>query len=236
LRQADLARMAGASQSVVSRAECGHLEELTGAIVRALFAAVGARVEMRVSWDGAALDRLLDERHARLVEVVARRLRGRGWTIAAEVSFSHYGERGSIDILAWHPATRSLLVVEVKTELGAIEETLRVLDVKVRNASKIARERFGWLVASTSRVLVLPATRTARRHVAAHAEAIGSVMPLQTRQFESWTRSPGRAVGGVWFVTDIGQGATGHAVANVRRVRAPRKSVAEHEGPPRIGC
>lgn len=34
-----------------------------------------------------------------------------------EVSFSIYGQRGVIDILAWHAATRSLLVIELKTEM-----------------------------------------------------------------------------------------------------------------------
>jgi hypothetical protein len=39
-----------------------------------------------------------------------------------EASYSIYGERGSIDILAGHATTRSMLVVEVKSELMSIEE------------------------------------------------------------------------------------------------------------------
>jgi hypothetical protein len=42
------------------------------------------------------------------------------------VTFSIYGERGSIDLLAWHSETRTLLVVELKSELTSIEETLDV--------------------------------------------------------------------------------------------------------------
>ena len=74
-----------------------------------------------------------------------------------------YGERGSIDLLAWHEASRTLLVIEFKTELTSIEETLRRHDSKVRLAPGIARERFGWDPAVDARLLVLPEDRTARR-------------------------------------------------------------------------
>ena len=45
------------------------------------------------------------------------------WVAVPEVTFSIYGERGAIDILAWHEPTRSLLVIELKTELVDIQET-----------------------------------------------------------------------------------------------------------------
>ena len=61
-------------------------------------------------------------------------LEAEGWLTAAEVTYSGYGERGSIDLLAFHPATRTLLVVEVKTEIASVEETLRRHDAKVRLA------------------------------------------------------------------------------------------------------
>ena len=38
-----------------------------------------------------------------------------GWDVATEVSFNVRGERGSIDILAFHQATGSLLVIEIKS-------------------------------------------------------------------------------------------------------------------------
>jgi Holliday junction resolvase-like predicted endonuclease len=70
---------------------------------------------------------------------MARTLADAGWEVRAEVSFSSYGERGAIDLLAWHPETRTLLVIEVKTEIGAVESTLRVHDMKWRLAAQIAR-------------------------------------------------------------------------------------------------
>ena len=44
-------------------------------------------------------------------EIVARYFLGLpAWIVEPEVSFSIYGERGVIDILAWHPTSRILLL------------------------------------------------------------------------------------------------------------------------------
>ena len=51
------------------------------------------------------------------------------------------GERGSIDILAWHPLTRVLLVIEIKSVVPDIQATLAGLDRKVRPRSAIGEER-----------------------------------------------------------------------------------------------
>ena len=40
-----------------------------------------------------------------------------GWQVLPEVSFSHYGDRGSIDVLAWRDD--HLLVIEVKGSIAA---------------------------------------------------------------------------------------------------------------------
>ena len=66
-------------------------------------------------------------------EALARFLLGfPEWIARPEVSFSIYGERGVIDLLAWHAATRSLLVVELKTELIDLQDLVSVLDRKRR--------------------------------------------------------------------------------------------------------
>ena len=66
-----------------------------------------------------------------------------GWTFASEVSFSIWGERGVIDILAWHEPSRSLLVIELKTALVDVNELVGNMDRKRRLAAVVARER-GW--------------------------------------------------------------------------------------------
>ena len=61
-------------------------------------------------------------------------------SIEPEVSFSIYGERGIIDILAWHPSRRMLLVIELKTEIVEVNEMLGTLDRRRRLAIDIARQ------------------------------------------------------------------------------------------------
>ena len=76
-----------------------------------------------------------------------------GWQTATEVTFNIRHERGSIDILAFHEATGSLLVIEIKTVVPDLQGTLGTLDRKVRVATQIAAER-GWVVKDVSRTPV----------------------------------------------------------------------------------
>jgi transcriptional regulator with XRE-family HTH domain len=103
--QAELGLRAGMSRGPVQRLEAGKGADLTGRCIEAILDALGARLELLVQWRGAALDRVLDEGHAQLVAEIVRRLERFGWAVQVEVSFSEYGDRGSIDVLAWHAAT-----------------------------------------------------------------------------------------------------------------------------------
>jgi transcriptional regulator with XRE-family HTH domain len=168
-RQLDLADAAGVSRSLVSAIECGRVEALTLGTVRAVAASLDATIAVELRWRGGALDRLLDERHAQLSAAVAAVLEHCDWRVRPEVSYSTYGERGSIDLVGWHDTTRTLLIVEVKTELTSLEATLRKHDEKVRLGPRVVGERFGWRPTAVGRVLVLPATTTSHRHVQRHA-------------------------------------------------------------------
>lgn len=193
--------MAGVSQDVVSNLELGRLDRSTVRALRAVTRALDMDVVIDVRWRGGDLDRLEDAGHAALVARVVALLRSLGWEAQAEVSFAVYGERGSIDVLAWHPASRTLLVVEVKTTLNSIEETLRRHDVKVRLAAGVARERFGWSPSGTARLLVLADDATARRRVRAFAHVFDAVYPLRGRQSTAWLRRPSRGAGLLLFLS-----------------------------------
>jgi hypothetical protein len=60
-----------------------------------------------------------------------------------EVSFNHYGDRGRCDLLAWHPLSRTLLIVEVKSRIGNVQDMLGRLDVKARLGPMLAAQ-CGW--------------------------------------------------------------------------------------------
>ena len=90
-RQADLAEQAGVSRTAISRVERGRADRLTVRALQAVAGALGARIECRLLWNGEALDRLLDESHAALVDIVIRWLRAAGWYTARK-SRSRSGE------------------------------------------------------------------------------------------------------------------------------------------------
>lgn len=229
-RQVDLARPAGVSQSTVSLLERGHLDSLPLRRVRQILGGLDARLELEIRWRGGDLDAVADAGHAALVERAARALRDMGWQVAAEVSYSHYGERGSIDLIAFHPPSLALLVIEVKTSLTSIEETLRRLDVKVRNASRVARERFGWPARSVSRVLVLPDSTATRDRLRRHAATFESAVPARGREVRSWLRAPHGRIDGRWLLRDTRPRGGTRVLPAPKRVRVPRGPRVE-EGP-----
>ena len=163
---------------------------------------LGARLSVRVYWQGEALDRLRDGRHAALVERSLRLLAEDGWLTKAEVTFSEFGERGSIDILAFHPATSALLVVEVKSVVPDLQAMLSSLDRKWRLGRAIARVT-GWQATTVSRLLILPDHRTARRRVATHVATFDAALPLRTMAVRRWVRNPGRPIAGILFLPDV---------------------------------
>ena len=209
--QDDLARRCGLSRSAVSRVERGQGDALTVRVLAGIAGALGARISMRVLWQGEELDRLLDGDHARLVEVVVALLVTAGWVVAPEATFAVGVERGSIDVLAWHPATGHLLVVEVKSVVPDVQATLAGIDRKSRLAPAIARDR-GWNVRSVSRLLVLPEDRTARRRLGQFTATFDRALPDRTVAVRRWMSSPDRAIAGVMFIAGAIPGQARHRV------------------------
>jgi transcriptional regulator with XRE-family HTH domain len=220
LRQVDVARRAGVSQSLVSAIEGGRCATVTMDALRRVFAAVGAGFEGQVLWRGPALERLLDARHAALVDASAIRLRRWGWDVTPEVTYSSYGERGSIDLLGARADRRAVVVEEVKSELARIEETLRKLDEKARLiGGAVGRERLGWAPRVVGRVLILPDTDRARRQVAAHAPVFDVALPARGSVLRAWLRDPVESIAGILFVADIDPGRHNAVRTGTQRVR-----------------
>jgi transcriptional regulator with XRE-family HTH domain len=144
LRQSDVALLARVPREDVIAIEAGRLASIDWGRIHAIARALDASLRTEVRWQGADLDRLLAEGHAALHEQVgALFARLPGWEHLSEVSFSIHGERGVIDILAWHAPTRSLLIVELKTALGDPQALVGTMDRRIRLARRIAAER-GW--------------------------------------------------------------------------------------------
>jgi transcriptional regulator with XRE-family HTH domain len=201
LTQAQLAERAKVSRSVVYRIERGRADRVTVHTLIRVGAALDARVDVRLLWHGEGLDRLLDAQHAGLVERLIGLLATNGWSSAAEVTFNLRGERGSIDALAFHPRSRSLLVAEVKSVVPDLQAMLVALDRKGRLGSDIARER-GWVASSVSRLLVLPENRTARRRIESHEATFRAALPAGAIAIRRWLKDPHGVCHGILFLSD----------------------------------
>ena len=199
--QQQLAERAGVSRSTVQQLERGGADAFTGRVIRRIAVALGARFEQRVLWQGEALDRLLDADHASIVERVIRWLRSEGWEVVPEATFAINGERGSIDVLAFHPETGALLVVEVKSVVPDLQALLGGVDRKARVAPAVARER-GWLVRHVGRVVVLTDDSTARRRVERHRATLDAALPARTAAVRAWVRHPVGEMAGILFLAD----------------------------------
>jgi transcriptional regulator with XRE-family HTH domain len=224
LTQAQLAQRGGVSASLVSLVERGHCDTLSLRSLRAIAAALDIRLDVTARLRTGDVDRLLNAAHATLHEDLARLfLALPEWLSAAEVSFAIYGERGVIDILAFHAPSGSLLVIELKTELVSFEDLLTTMDVRTRLARKIAAER-GWAARSVSCWVVVADTPPNRRRLGQHRALVQQAFPANGRTIRAWLREPLGAVRGLsmWSISN-GSGVT-RIPALVRRVR-PAKSV-----------
>jgi transcriptional regulator with XRE-family HTH domain len=198
-RQADVAIRAVVSQQEVSLVELGRLEEVCLRTLRRIGKALEIDLPLAPRWRGPELDRLLDADHAALVELVVRILRAEGWEVMPEWTFNHYGERGSVDVLAWHPDSRTLLIVEVKTSIVDVQDLLAAHGRKVRVAPLVVPGERDWRPIAVGAVLVV-VDGTARKVIARHEATFANAYPARTREVKRWLRAPSGSIRGVLFL------------------------------------
>jgi transcriptional regulator with XRE-family HTH domain len=234
MSQAEVAASAGLSRSVVSAVERGQLEVTSLRLVRRVAGAVGMSLTLEARWRGEQLATLLDERHAQLVRSVVAKLDARGWTAAPEHTFNVNGERGSVDVLAWQPASRALACIEVKTRLADLQDLLSAMDRKRRLAPALARTE-GWKPLLIASVLVLPEETWARNAVRRFDPIFQAALPARTADLRSWFGCPDRDIRGIWFLLNDVPGSTKRRRGGSMRVR-PRKCAADALDPRSAGC
>ncbi len=232
-RQADVAARVGCSQRWIGEIELGRLDGVTVGTLRKVGDVLEIRMRIDAWWrvgDGA---RLLDAEHARLVEVAVRSLIREGWDVSPEWSFNLFGERGSVDIVAWHEATQTLLLIEVKSRLDDVQELLHTFGRKVRIVPGLLATERGATAARIATMLIVGDSPAARRVVRGHAATFASVWPECSLACRRFIRRPSQHVGsdgvagttgtefrgGIWFVA----AGSGGAPTSSRR-RPPRQA------------
>jgi transcriptional regulator with XRE-family HTH domain len=225
-RQQDVAERAGVSQRHVAEIENGRLEHVSLATLRKVGDTLDFRIGIDAWWRSGRIDHLLDRAHAALVEVIVRAFRDAGWDVRVEYTFNEYGERGSVDILAWHAPTRTLAITEVKTRIDDVQDTNASFGRKVRLIPGIVARVEGWKADAILKVLVLVDTRQNRDLIRRHEATFRSTWPERTVAMKRAVAAPiagARQRGGIWFVPPTRLGPAARAGSRCR----PR-----HEPPP----
>jgi transcriptional regulator with XRE-family HTH domain len=219
-RQFDVATHAHVHRSMVSRIERGHGDHVTIAALERVAAALDIRLTMNTQWRGGDLDRLLSAAHSALHERVADFFADLGgWDLRPEVSFSIGGERGVIDILAWHAATRTLLVIELKTEIADVNDLMTTMGRRLRLAARVGRD-LNWVPAVVAGWVIVADTSTNRRRVRAHAKVLRNAFPADGSVMRGWVRTPSGPVRGLSFWSSV-QGVHANPLpVTPKRVRA----------------
>jgi hypothetical protein len=241
VRQSDAATAAGIPRRAAMLIEAGRLDRVRFGDIRRYSASFGARFDGSVLWQGAGLDRMLNRGHARMHEAMARWLSlVGGWLAVPEVSFSFSGERGVIDIVAWHAAKRALLVIELKTRIADISDLMATMDIRRRMAPRIARER-GWDPVAIGLWVVVTPGRTNARILAEHNAVLRSKFPADGRLMRAWLRNPWNAVAALSFLPQVHLANRGRDATTPQRIRRAGLSVKSdltspiRPGGPRIG-
>jgi transcriptional regulator with XRE-family HTH domain len=235
-RQVDLADRVGVDRSVISRLERGAVESASLGTLLAVARGLDVQITITARSRGADLDRLVHSHHAALHESVARWFESElpGWVLEPEVSFSIYGERGIIDILAWHAEHRALLVIELKTDVVEIETLISQMGQRRRLAREIAAER-GWDPLTVSVWVIVGGGRTNRARLARHRAVLRNAFPTDGRTVGSWLRHPDRAISALslWDRprdgTAVGGCAARHRVRHARRPACRPSPKPDHE-------
>jgi hypothetical protein len=149
-----------------------------------LLAAMGARLILDAKAPFLANSRQRDRVHATCTAHVARRIERAGWEVAMEIEVGRDRSRGWIDVLAWHPGTGLLLVIEVKTEfrdLGAIERQLGWYE----NEAWSAARRQGWRPRRVAGVLILLSTAAVEDRIRDNRDGLARTFPARARDLSA---------------------------------------------------
>jgi transcriptional regulator with XRE-family HTH domain len=185
----ELARRAKLSRHVIDRIENGAISPSLETVAR-LFSTLRIDAEL-VTRVPLAIggERQRDPGHARCGAYVQRRLQSAGLLVEREVEIVGDRTSGWIDLLAFEPTTRTLLIIEIKTQLDDLGRTERTLGWYARLASSAAR-RFRWRPRRAISWLLLLATEAVDDRLRANRQALREAFPGRAPAMQRWTREP----------------------------------------------
>ena len=140
----------------------------------------------RAPISGACSTRATPRMHESMADISRR---ADGWVFEPEVSFSIYGERGVIDILAWHPEPADALDHRAQDRDRRSQRPARNDGSTCDVSPARSRARYGWKPLAVAHWVVVADSRTNRR-------ARVALMPMCCARRCRWTAgASGRGCG-----------------------------------------
>ena len=230
LRQSDVGASARVPRAVVAQIERGNLDGVRIGQLRAVVVALRADLDIILRWNGTDLDRLLNAGHSAMHELVVGILTAAGWELVPERSFLIWGERGVIDIVAWLAPSRTLLIVELKTEIVDVQRLIGTVDRYRRLAPQVVRD-LGWEPVTVGAWVAVADSPTNRRRLGEHAGVLRAAFPSDGRTVAGWLRRPSGPLLALSFLSDACVANRTAARSSRRRVRTASRAVT---GPTRV--
>ena len=210
-------------------------------MVERVLTALGIRAALDL--DARHLDdrrRQRDAVHARVTGAVARHLERDGWLTATEVPLGDGVPRGWIDLLAYRPTDRALLVEESKTEildLGALQRSLSFYE---REAWRAA-QRLGWQPTKASVLCAVLDTDAVARRLVDNRDIVSRAFPASVAAMAAWLRDPSAPAPEGWTLGMVDPAVRGRSwlrpppLSGRRReaLRGGSRPAGGRPGPPR---
>jgi DNA-binding XRE family transcriptional regulator len=175
ITQAELAAAVGVSRSHIAGIETGRVDPSLD-LVWSIADRLGLDLQL-VGRSPLALERRRgDLVHARCSSYIDRRLQRHGWAVAREVEVLSGRAHGWIDLLAFDPRSRTLIVVEVKTRLDDIGAVERQIAWYEREAFRVARS-LGWQPRRSFAWLLLLASDEIESQISVHRHLLRRAFP-----------------------------------------------------------
>ncbi len=177
ITQRELASIVGVSRPQITAIEAGRSNPPLGT-VQQIAEALGLEVELVARPPQVIALRQRDLVHAWCSAHVGRRLRRAGCETHREVEVVHARSHGWIDLIAFDPRTRTLVIVEIKTrldDLGAIERQLGWYE---REALAVA-DRYGWVPTRVVTWLLVLATEEVDTAIRLNRGALREAFPVR---------------------------------------------------------
>jgi transcriptional regulator with XRE-family HTH domain len=180
LTQQHLADTVGVTRGYIAKVETAKANP-TFDLVERIAVALDIEVDIAARVPAVIGDRRQrDFVHARCSAFVERRLQGVGWQTAREVEIVQSRSHGWIDLLAFDPASGSLLVIEIKTRLDDVGSVERQLGWYERAAFGVAL-RLGWRPRRVVGWLVVLASDEVDHVVTQNRDLIARSFPVRAR-------------------------------------------------------